>query len=467
MPRYRRVALAVALVLVVCSPLFADAPAVFEELSYGEALARATSENKLLVVDAMTSWCGPCKQMDRTTWIDSNLVSWLSANAVTIQLDMDQHPAIKEKLQIRAYPTIVAFRGGREFDRVVGYRSASQMREWLAGVNDERTELDHLKERLVELREQRGDVGERLAVARALIDHDEDRLATDELVTIWSANPRMRVGVLRWPLGTLAKRSSYAGERLSELRDGYVGKVVASDLDANAVREWLTLSVVLDDRAGVVDWVRSRLESDAGSSKMLDFHEELFPVLRDAGEWELAGGFLPAPLEAVHRMGQDLGAYDLHDEKGQPKKAGAAGGEATTEGEAATEDDRPKSLPAIPMGGMRPAAPKKALPAIPMGGMRPATPVSGGERSAVDIAREVRGRLTGALRERASEYYAALLAAGRGVEADAVARALFGYDDSSSARLELVARAIEAGVAEARAERHVRWLRDAALDSQR
>ena len=56
-------------------------PAVFQDLDFATALARSSAENKLLIVDAMTSWCGPCKAMDKTTWVDDELVG----------LDQTQH----------------------------------------------------------------------------------------------------------------------------------------------------------------------------------------------------------------------------------------------------------------------------------------------------------------------------------------------------------------------------------------
>ena len=65
-------------------------PPVFQDLSLEQALALSSETGKLLVLDAMTAWCGPCKVMDRTTWVEPELVAWLEEHAIAIQLDMDR-----------------------------------------------------------------------------------------------------------------------------------------------------------------------------------------------------------------------------------------------------------------------------------------------------------------------------------------------------------------------------------------
>src|SRR4051794_11634493 len=95
-------------------------PAVFTELEYATARERAIAEGKLLLVDATAAWCGPCQMMDRTTWVDPTVVAWLGDHALAIQVDIDAHQDVARELRIEAMPTIIAFVGGTEFDRVVG-----------------------------------------------------------------------------------------------------------------------------------------------------------------------------------------------------------------------------------------------------------------------------------------------------------------------------------------------------------
>ena len=69
--------------------------------------------------------------------------------------------------------------------------------------------------------------------------------------------------------------------------------------------------------------------------------------------------------------------------------------------------------------------------------------------------------LTNQFRLAASRMYAALLAADRDIEADAVARTLLRYDDIPTSRLSLVASALKAGQIERRREQHLKWLHEA------
>jgi len=79
-----KTALLLALLCTACS-LAAAEPPVFTKKSFEEAKAQAVKEHKLLVADATAVWCGPCKQMDKTTWVDEKVVKWLNDNAVALQ----------------------------------------------------------------------------------------------------------------------------------------------------------------------------------------------------------------------------------------------------------------------------------------------------------------------------------------------------------------------------------------------
>jgi len=113
------------------SPFWAPKPAVFIEASYEEAAARAASSNKFLIVDAMATWCGPCKAMDARTWPDESVVAWLNRHAVAFQFDVDAQPALAQHFGIGAMPTVIALRDGQEVERRVGKLSAAEMLGWM------------------------------------------------------------------------------------------------------------------------------------------------------------------------------------------------------------------------------------------------------------------------------------------------------------------------------------------------
>src|SRR5581483_2471088 len=99
-------------------------PELFADLSLQDA--RAAAKGKWLFIDFTAEWCGPCKHMDQTTWVDAKVAGWMKEHAVAVQIDVDHDPAAKD-FGIKAMPTVVAMRGDAEVDRIVGARTASQL----------------------------------------------------------------------------------------------------------------------------------------------------------------------------------------------------------------------------------------------------------------------------------------------------------------------------------------------------
>ena len=114
--------------VVVLGIFFANAkPQVFSELS----LAKAVEQGKILLVDATADWCQPCQVMERTTWVDPEVISWIKLNAIAIQVDVDRQKVEAQELRIEAMPTIILFKDGIELARTEGYRDAAGLLAWL------------------------------------------------------------------------------------------------------------------------------------------------------------------------------------------------------------------------------------------------------------------------------------------------------------------------------------------------
>jgi thiol-disulfide isomerase/thioredoxin len=101
---------------------FDDGP--FRALGLDEARQAAVDTGKRFVlVDFYTVWCGPCKQLDETTWKDQTVRDWLAKEAVCLKVDAEKNEKIAERFRINAYPTVLLLRpDGAEVDRLVGYR---------------------------------------------------------------------------------------------------------------------------------------------------------------------------------------------------------------------------------------------------------------------------------------------------------------------------------------------------------
>jgi thioredoxin 1 len=108
-------------------------PAAQHAVSLVDAADQAAKEHKVLVVDAMATWCGPCKKMEKDSWSNPDVEAWMKENAVFVQVDVDAEQETAERLKIEAMPTVILFKDGAEVRRSVGYLDAAQLLDWLKG----------------------------------------------------------------------------------------------------------------------------------------------------------------------------------------------------------------------------------------------------------------------------------------------------------------------------------------------
>src|SRR6187397_2698165 len=118
----------------------APAEGPFQDLTLDQALAAAKRDQKVVMIDWFTTWCGPCKKLDATTWKDAEVLAWLGAKAVALKIDAEKEVELAKKHRIGAYPTMLFLKAdGSEIDRIVGYKTSkdflSEAQDALAGKN--------------------------------------------------------------------------------------------------------------------------------------------------------------------------------------------------------------------------------------------------------------------------------------------------------------------------------------------
>lgn len=155
-------------------------PALFSSLPFAEAVDLARTQGRLLLIDFTAEWCAPCKNMDRTTWVDPKVVEWVERHAIAVQVDVDAEEAVASRFEVRAMPTVVVLRDEVVLDRSTGARPAAALLEWLEGVLAGRTELQSLQEEL-----DPNDPSERLTLARKLLDGNQLAEAEAHLEALW------------------------------------------------------------------------------------------------------------------------------------------------------------------------------------------------------------------------------------------------------------------------------------------
>lgn len=76
--------------------------------TFEEALAAAKAEDKLIFVDAYTTWCGPCKKMSKLVFTQPEVGEFYNENFINLKLDMEKPEGrqFQVKYPVQAYPTL-------------------------------------------------------------------------------------------------------------------------------------------------------------------------------------------------------------------------------------------------------------------------------------------------------------------------------------------------------------------------
>jgi len=73
---------------------FASAQAEINWVEMSEVEALMKKEPKKVLVDVYTSWCGPCKMMNKTTFSDPEVVKYINEHYYAIKFDAEGEEAI-------------------------------------------------------------------------------------------------------------------------------------------------------------------------------------------------------------------------------------------------------------------------------------------------------------------------------------------------------------------------------------
>jgi thiol-disulfide isomerase/thioredoxin len=424
--------------LIILLPLLVpgvseDPQSIFRDLSLAEAVEVAAAEKKLVLLDAMTSWCAPCRQMELTTWRDPQLVPWLKGRAVCIKLDMDKHTDIRQRLGIRGYPTLVAFRDGVAFDQITGFKTAAQVQSWIEELQHGTADLRRLLQRVESFKDMRvEDVNfeDRRAVAESLLDYGQDEVAGVELLWLWNNIPKHAPLLAAWRWDVLPGEISPLVERVEFLRAAISTKRLALRPLTNRLptithlRDWIELNAMLEDDSATAIFCGAALEVKSGRTLIRKLDHRLFPLLIKQGDWRAAGLVLEDPVQ------------DARKSVGSLKSLNAQVAASERESRARSLDD----------------------PSTGDGQQKYPLLKSGGKGEAAERGDRVHRALKEEVRTYVSLRYAALISCDRGLEASRVAEVLLSGLDEDASRIALVTQAIAAGVAHKHKERHVRWL---------
>ena len=223
---------------------------MFVDITPGELLA-SPPEGKVLL-DFSADWCGPCHQMDTSTWPDEAVVAWMRDNVIAVKVDVDKLPAIAERFNVRAVPTILVLERGQEIGRLIGARPAGELLAWLR-------QLDHGVTELERLRQAAGTDDSGAAVTRLaahLRASGDLNGAVDELVAVLDAarDHHKSASAAMFCLGSLARTHPPARRALLDRRRLWQ-QAGARDLSSPLLVLWIELCAgPVEDRQAVLRW---------------------------------------------------------------------------------------------------------------------------------------------------------------------------------------------------------------------
>lgn len=111
----------------------------FSHISLKKAKEEAKSSGKIIFIDCYTSWCGPCKQMAATSFMDAGVAKVYNEKFVNLKVDIEKDadgPELAKMYKISAYPTLLYINeSGKLVKSVIGAQSADKLISLANSVN--------------------------------------------------------------------------------------------------------------------------------------------------------------------------------------------------------------------------------------------------------------------------------------------------------------------------------------------
>ncbi|MDD3627663.1 MAG: thioredoxin family protein, partial [bacterium] len=244
-----------------------------------EAFKQAKEKKGFVFVDFTASWCGPCKYLKKTVFIDEKFKEFIESNNWTLlMIDEALHRDLISKYKIQAFPTVAVFNENEEeIDRLVGAYGTDRFMQFFQLCLDNDNTFYILKKDF-----EAGDQDE-ITVARLMMKYHErgDKENFEKLMAIvkekYPENPELKV--------------YNAIKNFKEDRENSL-KVIEEKmylLDADLELFDQAINYYFYDLKKKKDWKKMResldsFENDQGTETLLDYY---YQVLCATGDVDL------------------------------------------------------------------------------------------------------------------------------------------------------------------------------------
>jgi thioredoxin-related protein len=120
----KNITILLCLILLISGKSYSQNENPFYKGSFKSAITKAKQDNKFILIDFHTAWCGGCKAYEKFVFSKPEIQTYIKNMFVALSIDAEKDEGIEltKKYEISSYPQIViAYSDGKEIDRISGY----------------------------------------------------------------------------------------------------------------------------------------------------------------------------------------------------------------------------------------------------------------------------------------------------------------------------------------------------------
>ena len=268
-------ALGLIISITVSSQEVASISFIKEDIN--QAKTKAKADDKIIFVDAYTTWCGPCKMMDRSTFTDKNAAEFYNENFVNLKMDMEkgEGPAFAQMHSVRGYPSLLFLNAGGELvHRSLGFQDAKRFLELGRAAIDPHRQVITLQKRF-----EAGDSDQlfllNYADALTLAGMDGYEAATQKYIDQekdWDTEKNIKVLFDYSKASIDSKLFSYMLENKSRFEEVMGTQKVADKINFAASSDVRTKKVDAKDKAALTTHFAKYYGAEAASEKATGYY---------------------------------------------------------------------------------------------------------------------------------------------------------------------------------------------------